>query len=213
MKSKLILFTSLLFLSINAQASSYYKDFQYGNYVSVPHLHYVFNKVKNSSIVSQKALAKTFDYYEKNRYSKHLSPNFIAIADYTKFAFQKRLFIVDLHTGDVSKYLVAHGLNSGDRGDRVWNAGNREGSYKTPTGFFKVGHKEGITSKKRYKYLGLDGLEWKNRNAKQREIILHTAAYVGNAGRSHGCFAIAPEDRPAVFSRMKRALLLSYVGD
>jgi len=213
MKSKLILLSSLLLFSLNTEASTSYRDLQHGNYVSITHLHAVFKAVKRSSKVSQKALAKSFDYYEKNRYAKHLSPNYIAIADYTKFAWQKRLFIINLHTGGVKKYLVAHGVNSGGKGDRVWDASNRAGSYQTPTGFFKVGYKEGITTKKRYNYLPLEGLEWKNRNAKKREILLHTAWYVSRGGRSHGCFAIQPEDRWQVFSRMKRALLLSYVGD
>jgi len=213
MKNKLILLSSLLFLSLNVQASSSYRDMQNGNYVSVAHLHYVFKKVKGSSNVSEKALAKTFDYYENNRYVKHLSPNYIAIADYTKLASQKRLYIINLHTGNVKSHLVAHGLNSGAKGGRVWRGSNRAGSYKTPTGFFKVGHKEGITTRKKYNYLSLDGLEWKNRNAKKREIILHTASYVSRAGRSHGCFAIQPKDRWQVFSRMKRALLFSYVGN
>jgi len=212
MKFKSLLVSSLLFLSINAEASSSYRDMQYGKYVSLSHLHYIFNKVKQSSNVSQKALAKTFDYYEHHRYKKHLSPNFLAIADYTKLAYQKRLFIIDLHTGKVEKYLVAHGVNSGARGGRVWSASNKDGSFKTPTGFFKIGAKEGITSRKRYHYLGVNGLEWKNRNAKKREIILHTAPYVSRAGRSHGCFAIQPKDRWRIFSKMKRALLLSYVG-
>ncbi len=213
MNKKYILLTSLLLLSIHTQASSSYKEIKYGTHVSVSHLHYVFNKVKRISDVSEKALAKTFYYYENNRYSKHLSPNFLAIADYTKVASQKRLFIINLHTGKVSSHMVAHGVNSGAKGDRVWNASNKAGSNQTPTGFFKVGYKEGITSRKKYKYLGLDGLEWKNRNAKKREIILHTAPYVGRAGRSHGCFAIKPEDRWQIFSRMKGALLFSYVGD
>ncbi|CAA6821304.1 MAG: Unknown protein [uncultured Sulfurovum sp.] len=213
MKTKHLLFTSLLFFSLNTQASSSYRDMQHGNYVSVSHLHYIFNQVKQNSNVSEKALAKTFFYYEKNRYAKHLSPNYIAIADYTKLASEKRLFIINLHTAEVRQHDVAHGINSGAKGDRVWSAGNQAGSYKTPTGFFKVGAKEGITSKKRYDYLGLEGLEWKNRNAKKREIILHTAAYVNWEGRSRGCFAIKPSDKWQVFSRMKRALLFSYAGD
>ena len=213
MKKKYFLVTLLLFLSINLEAKSSYKDLQYGNYVSISHLHYVFNQVKRTSNITQKALAQTFDYYEKNRYTKHLSPNFLAIADYTKSAFEKRLFIIDLHSGEVKKHLVAHGRNSGDKGDRVRRASNIAGSYQTPTGFFKVGSKEGITYKKRYNYLGVEGLEWKNRNAKKREIILHTAAYVAKAGRSRGCFAIKPEDRWQVFSRMKNALLFSYAGN
>ena len=82
----------------------------------------------------------------------------------------------------------------------------------TPFGFFKIGAKEGITYKKKYKYLSVEGLEWKNRNAKQRDILLHTASYVAKAGRSYGCFAILPKDRWQVFSRLKTALLYSYTG-
>jgi hypothetical protein len=212
MKTKLILLSSLILFSLNIEATTSYRDMKHGNHVSIAHLHYVFNKVKQTSTVSQKALAKTFNYYENNRYAKYLSPNFVAIADYTKFASENRLFIINLHTGEVRNHMVAHGVNSGAKGDRVWSAGNTSGSYKTPTGFFKVGYKEGITSKG-YNYLGLDGLEWKNKNAKKREIILHTASYVARSGRSHGCFAIQPKDRWQVFSRMKNALLFSYVGD
>ncbi len=213
MNFKYFLLTALLFFTIPTHATTSYRDAQYGNYVSISHLRYVFNTVKKNSTVSQKALAKTFNYYENNRYSKHLSPNYIAIADYTKLASQKRLFIINLHTATVKSYLVAHGVNSGVKGGRVWNASNQAGSYQTPTGFFKVGHKEGITTRKRYNYLALDGLEWKNRNAKKRQIILHTASYVGRAGRSHGCFAIQPKDKWQIFSRLKRALLVSYVGN
>jgi len=213
MKITSILFPLTLLFALNLQAASSYKDIQYGKYVSIAHLHYVFNKVKKTSNITQKALAKTFHYYEKNRYTKHLSPNFLAIADYTKSAFEKRLYIINLHTAKVNQYMVAHGVNSGGKGDRVWSASNEAGSYKTPTGFFKVGSQAGITTRKRYDYLSIDGLEWKNRNAKQREIILHTASYVASVGRSRGCFAIKPEDRWQVFSRMKRALLLSYTGN
>lgn len=213
MNVKSILLLSSLLFTLNIHAASSYRDYQYGSYVSVSHLHYVFNKVKKASNVSQKALAKAFDYYKTHRYSKKLSPNFLAIADYTKLGFEKRLFIIDLHKGTYKRYLVAHGKNSGARGDRVWDASNQAGSYKTPTGFFKVGAKEGITARKKYNYLPIDGLEWKNRNAKKREILLHTASYVEGAGRSKGCFAITPEDRFQVFSRMKQALLLSYTGD
>lgn len=211
MDTKKILATSLLFFSLNSYGVTYHSN-QQGHYVTSSQLYNVFQKVKRTSNISTKALAKTFHYYEKNRYRKHLSPDYLAIADYTKLASQKRLFIINLHTGRVRKHLVAHGLKSGAKGGRVWRASNKEGSLKTPTGFFKVGSKEGTTWRKKYKYLGIEGLEWKNRNARKREIILHTASYVAKGGRSYGCFAIKPQDRWQVFSRLKRALLFSYVG-
>ncbi len=209
-KQKTLLF-SLLFWTISSSATTYHTN-QKGHYITASQLYNVFQKVKKTSNVNPKALAKTFHYYEKNRYRKHLSPDYVAIADYTKPASEKRLFIINLHTGRVRKHLVAHGVNSGARGGRVWRASNKEGSLKTPTGFFKVGSKEGTTWRKKYKYLSIAGLEWKNRNAKKRQIVLHTASYVAKGGRSYGCFAIRPQDRWQVFSRLKRALLLSYVG-
>ena len=205
---KLILLSSLcFFLTTMTQASSAYQ-----HYVSLSQLHSVYKRVKHGSNVSQKALAKTFEYYEHNRYSKHLSPNYLAVADYTKMALQKRLFIVNLHTGRVSSYLLAHGKNSGAKGGRVWRASNVRGSNKTPIGFFKIGYKEKKTSKYKHDYLAVDGLEWKNRNARVREILLHTASYVARGGRSNGCFAIMPQDKWAVFPRLKNALIYSYVG-
>ena len=212
MKFKIITSSLLLLLSTTLDAKSSYNDWHFGHYVSKSHLHYVFNKVKRTSNVSQKALAKTFNYYEHNRYRKHLSQDFIAIADYTKLATQKRLYIINLHTGAVSRYFVAHGVNSGAKGGRVWRSSNVYGTNMTPYGFFKVGRKEGKTVKKRHNYLPIEGLEWKNRNARKREILLHTASYVSRLGRSNGCFAILPEDRWKVFPRLKSALLYSYTG-
>ncbi len=207
MKQIILVLSILLVTTTSSSAKSSYRS----GYVSNYHLHKVFNRVKQTSDVSQYALSNAFNYYEKNRYRKHLSPNYMAIADYTKLATTKRLYIINLHNGRVYRHKVAHGKNSGAMGGRVWRASNRMNSFQTPTGFFKVGRREGLTSK-RYRYLGIEGLEWKNRNAKKRDILLHTAKYVKWGGRSGGCFAIEPKDKKAVFARLKTALLYSYVG-
>lgn len=212
MKKLLLQSTLVIALSSTLFATSNYVNRQKGHYVTVSHLHYIFNKLKRTSDVSPKALAKTFNFYEKNRYKKHLSPDYIAIADYTKPAIQKRLYVINLHTGKVNQHLVSHGKNSGAKGGRVWRSSNKLGSNMTPYGFFKVGKREGVTYRKHYKYLSIQGLEWKNRNAKQRDILLHTANYVNWGGRSYGCFAIPPQDKWQVFSKLKRALLYSYTG-
>jgi len=88
----------------------------------------------------------------------------------------------------------------------------------TPYGFFRIGEREGVTVKKRYRYLPVTGLEWNNRKVGLplkrggRDIILHTAKYVDYGGRSFGCFAISPSDKRAVFGKLKSALLYSYTG-
>ena len=198
----------LFFITKTIATNNHYKS----HYVSIAHLHQVFEKVKRNSNVSERALSKAFNFYEKNYYKKHLSPYYLSIADYTKKALTKRLYIINLHTGKVHRYLVAHGKNSGEKGGRVWYSSNKSGSFMTPYGFFKIGEKEGVTTSKKYDYLSVEGLEFKNKNVKVREIILHTASYVATAGKSLGCFAIRPQDKRAVFSKLKRALLYSYTG-
>lgn len=214
MKTIIILLTILLFSTTQCSAKNSYKS----RYVSVSHLHKILKKVKQTSNVSQRALNRAFKYYEKNRYKKRLSPDYIAIADYTKVAMEKRLYIINLRSGEVDGHRVAHGKNSGARGGRVWRSSNTRHTYMTPYGFFKVGVDEGITTKKRYDYLSVEGLEKINRKVGEsprnggRDILLHTAKYVNWGGRSYGCFAIAPQDKKLVFNRLKRALLYSYTG-
>ena len=212
MKTLILLFPLLVLLSDTLFSKSRNHNQYYGFYVTKAHLHYVFQKIKRTSTINPKALSDAFSYYEDNRYGKHLASDFLAIIDYTKRATQKRLYIINLHSGKVLRYLVAHGKNSGAKGGRVWRASNAIGSNMTPYGFFKLGHKEGTTYKKRYKYLSVKGLEWKNRNAQKRDILLHTASYVAWSGRSNGCFSILPKDKREIFSRLKSALLYSYTG-
>jgi len=215
MKKSLSVLVSMLFVVTGSMANTNYST---NHYASPSHLHKVFNQVKKISSVSQKALSEVFNYYEKNCYLKKLSPHYIAVADYTKIALEKRLYIINLHTGNVSNYLVAHGENSGYKGGRVWRSSNRVGTHMTPYGFFKIGSKEGITFKKKYRYLSVQGLEWRNRKVGEslrnggRDILLHTASYVGRAGRSYGCFAILPQDKYQVFRKLKKALFYSYTG-
>jgi len=210
MKSKFIIFSILLFLLLTITSSA--KSTHYVDHVTVSHLHKIFNKIKKNSDVSERALSRTFKYYERNRYKKHLSSHYIAIADYTKTSMKKRLYIINLHSGKVECYLVAHGRNSGAKGGRVWRSSNKLGTYMTPFGFFKIGSKEGITVKKKYNYLSVEGLEEKNKSAKKRDILLHTANYVNWGGKSYGCFAIKPQDKYQIFPKLKKALFYSYTG-
>ena len=218
MKKFILIVTTLTLVSTNTYARNSYNNTYKGHYVSVSHLHKIFNRVKRHSNVSQRALSNAFTFYEKNRYRKHLSPDYLAIADYTKSAMEKRLYIIDLHSGRVNNHMVAHGKNSGAKGGRVWHSSNVINSHMTPYGFFKVGRKEGVTYKKKYRYLSIEGLEWNNRKVGEptrkggRDILLHTAKYVASGGRSYGCFAIKPQDKRSVFSRLKTALLYSYTG-
>lgn len=208
---KFILISILLISTVEARSN-------YNKYYSTKHLNKIEKKVRYSSTVNKKALKQAFRYYKKNRYKQRLSKRYIAIADYTKTAGHKRLYIIDLYSGKVHQHHVAHGKKSGAKGGRVWRSSNKLNSHMTPYGFFKVGVKERVTAKKKYKYLSIKGLQRSNRKVGLptrfggRDVVVHTAKYVKGGGRSYGCFAIKPQDKWAVFKRLKTALLYSYTG-
>jgi len=182
------------------------------------HLQKIYKKVAKKTNVSKKALKKAFAFYKKNQKRKGLSSKYLAIADYTKTARHKRLYIINLKNGKVYRHKIAHGKRSGCVGGKVCRSSNKRNSKMTPYGFFKVGSKVGKTKKKHYRYLSVKGLEKSNRKVGYpsrmggRDVIVHPAKYVNYGGRSHGCFSICPKDRPAVFKRLKKALLYSYTG-
>ena len=203
----------LLFLLL-----SYFSSELLAKTVSNWRLNYIYKKVAKKSNVNKKALKKAFAYYKKNQKKKKLSSRYLAIADYTKSAKHKRLYIINLQKGSIYRYKVAHGKRSGSVGGKVWRSSNKRRSKMTPYGFFKVGSREGRTKKKRYRYLTVQGLQWSNKKVGYpsrrggRDVIIHPAKYVKSGGRSHGCFAIRPRDKRNVFSKLKKALLYSYTG-
>jgi hypothetical protein len=178
----------------------------------------IYKKVSAKSNINPKALRSAFTFFKKNKIKKSLSSNYLAIADYTKSAREKRLYIINLKNGKINKHKVAHGKRSGRLGGKVRHSSNRRNTKMTPYGFFKVGSKIGTTKKKNYKYLTVKGLQPSNRKVGYpsrmggRDIILHPAKYVNRGGRSYGCFAICPKDRYNIFSKLKKALLYSYTG-
>jgi len=178
----------------------------------------IYKKVAKKTHINKKALSRAFRYYKKNKSRKGLSSKYLAIADYTKTARKKRLYIISLKNGKTYQYKVAHGKYSGKIGGKVRRSSNRRNSKMTPYGFFKVGSKVRRTRKKRYQYLSVKGLQRSNRKVGVparyggRDVVLHPAKYVNRGGRSHGCFSICPKDRYRIFSKLKRALLYSYTG-
>jgi hypothetical protein len=183
-----------------------------------PHLNKIYKRVIKKTNINRWALKKALRYYQKNHKRKGLSSRYLAVADYTKTARQKRLFIINLKNGKVYRHKVAHGKRSGKIGGKVLRSSNKRNSNMTPYGFFKVGSKVGKTRKKRYRYLSVKGLQWSNKKVGKpsrfggRDVIIHPAKYVNRGGRSHGCFAICPKDQWKIFAKLKKALLYSYTG-
>lgn len=140
------------------------------------------------------AVRTALRYYEANR-SKLKNLRYLTVIDYTKPSFSKRMFLVDLKTRKVERFLVAHGKNSGTIYATEFS--NQPESLKSCRGVFVTG--------KRYRgkhgmSLVLHGLQkGVNDKAFERGIVLHGADYVdprsvvingGRLGRSFGCPAV-----------------------
>src|SRR5690606_4569779 len=122
----------------------------------------------------------------------------ITVIDFRKPSSQRRLWVIDLSTGEVKFHsLVAHGRNSG--GLYATRFSNRINSYQSSLGFYITGKtyhgKHGLSLK-------LHGIEQGiNDQAETRAIVMHGAEYaseafiarVGRLGRSLGCPAIPVE--------------------
>lgn len=159
---------------------------------------------------TREAFAAMQDYLHRNPASA--PPRALAVIDYSRPSFMKRMVIIDLKTGDQSFYRVAHGKNSGELYARRFS--DVPESNMSSLGLFRV--------TKRYSgdhglALRLDGLDsLRNGNAAKRDIVLHKAGYVSipfillnvvtgygpMIGRSNGCFVVSKSEISEVVEKL-----------
>ena len=161
--------------------------------------------------------------------ARHLTPEqrkkvrYLAVVDFTKPSFMRRMAIYDLRTGKVSYYQVTHGNKSG--GLFATRFSNRMGSHMSSLGLYRIGPvyhgKFGLS-------LRLHGLEpGLNDQAFRRAIVLHPAWYVGydivwrnllmgygpRIGRSQGCFAVEKSKIREIVNKLRHnAYLYAWHG-
>lgn len=137
--------------------------------------------------------------------------DYATIIDYSKPSNQPRLYLMNLNTGNVEKYLVAHGRNSGAIVAASFS--NVDDSKQSSLGLYVGGE---IYSGKHGKSLQLHGLEPSNSNAMFRDIVIHSADYVsydyikahGRLGRSWGCPAVSPGIIQRVLTTMRNGSVI-----
>jgi hypothetical protein len=158
------------------------------------------NKYEEWNLANKDISREVFDYavkgyeYLASKNALHNS-DIITIADLSKPSTQKRLYVINIKTGEVLfQTFVAHGRNSGQ--EYATNFSNSKSSFESSLGFYVTTN----TYNGKHGYsLRLNGCEKGiNDNACKRAIVVHGANYVsesyihqnGFLGRSQGCPAI-----------------------
>jgi hypothetical protein len=138
---------------------------------------------------------------------------YLTVIDFTKPSYVKRMFVHDLETKEVQRYLVAHGENSGFIYTTEFS--NQIGSHQSCRGLFLTGEAYDGDYGPALRLHGLE--EGINDNAYRRDIVIHGASWVsygaifengGRLGRSWGCPAVPLGDAAEVVDRLKGGSLL-----
>jgi hypothetical protein len=167
-----------------------------------------FTHLDPENEVPKKLLKKAIAFYSKN--SKLIkNKEFLGIIDFSQHSSQERFYILDMISGTVDRYLVAHGRNSDPDHDGLASEfSNVESSLMSSQGFYLTAEtyqgKYGLS-------LRLDGLSKTNSLARKRAIVIHGANYVfpgGKIGRSYGCPAIENRFVAEIIERIKNGALI-----
>lgn len=163
--------------------------------------------VKNE--VPKALLTKAIDFYQSNL-SKIKNKEVIGIIDFSQHNSSERFYLIDMVSGSVDRYLVAHGKNSDKNNDGYATTfSNIPDSLMSSRGFYLTAEsyygKHGLS-------LRLDGLSKTNSLARKRDIVIHGAAYVNQSariiGRSWGCPAVEQRFTKEIIERIKGGALL-----
>ena len=161
--------------------------------------------------VPAELLKNAFNFYTNNL-DRIKNQRYIVVIDYKVHNSIERFYLIDVDTGDVETFLVAHGKNSDPDYDGFATLfSNNNNSNKTSLGFYLTA--ETYYGENGYS-LKLDGLSSTNSNARARAIVIHGANYVrpgGKIGRSFGCPALEMRFVQDVIDRIKGGALI-YAG-
>ncbi len=161
--------------------------------------------VRDEGKPDDRAVAEAMEeLFRHARQHPDAEPRTLAVVDYSRPSFLKRMAVFDLVSGKCTAYRVAHGKMSGEGyGLRFSNVPE---SNMSSLGLFRVGRTYSGEHGLALRLEGLDSL--KNGNAASRDIVVHSAGYVSipyillnlftgygpRIGRSNGCFVVSREE-------------------
>jgi hypothetical protein len=141
------------------------------------------------------------DFYK----AKIRNRNYLTVVDFSKHSGKKRMFVVNMTSGAVSSYVVAHGSGS-DPGNTGFASrfSNVENSNQSSLGYYLTGE---TYNGKHGNSLRLDGVSSTDSRVRARAIVIHGADYVSEGrskqGRSWGCLALPQREKDGVIAQLK----------
>jgi hypothetical protein len=187
----------LLFLSIlvcfNAYATSEVID---------------YSRLDPDHLIPSKVLQKTYQYYVSTL-KRIKNQRYMGIIDFKLHNSKERFYIVDMESGGVEKFLVAHGKKSDPKFSGYAAAfSNVIDSQMSSLGFYLTAESyDGVHGHS----LRLDGLTNTNSNSRARGIVIHGADYVNpgeKIGRSFGCPAVEMRYHDHIINELKDGALI-----
>lgn len=150
-----------------------------------------YSYIDTNKLVSSKRLITALKFYEFNL-NQISNQRYITTVDFSKHSNERRLFLIDMITGEVLPLLTTLGRFSDlDNDGYAESFSNEIGSNMSSLGFYLTGQEYlGVNGRS----MRLHGLSTTNSNAFARSIVVHGADYVSEllnyAGRSLGCPAL-----------------------
>jgi len=172
-----------------------------------------YDHLDPSRIVPNAPLRRLLQYYDSVR-DQLRNPDFITVVDFTQHNTKERFYLIDMRTGLVKTYLVAHGIGSDPQQTgyaRIFS--NRVGSHMSSLGISIT--QETYVGKWGYS-LRLHGLEKTNNKLRERAIVIHWADYVSPGlnpiGMSEGCLVLEYHASRDVIDKIANgSLIISWI--
>jgi hypothetical protein len=164
-------------------------------------------------LVPEQPFIMAIEFFDKfkNRIDNR---DFLTIVDFSQHSRYKRMYLIDMRTGQVERFVVSHGKGSEPvKNGEATQFSNVENSFMSSLGFY-------LTEPDTYvgkwgTSLRIQGLEKTNNLAMKRAIVIHGADYVeagrDRTGNSEGCFALELSKIKDVTSKIAgRSLIFAY---
>lgn len=155
---------------------------------------------------------KAVAYYNGSRMISNA--RYMVVIDFSQHSSSKRLYLFNMNSGEVERYLTAHGKGSDRDNDGYARQFSNVGNSKASSlGFYLT---LGTYRGKHGTSLRIKGLSGTNSNAERRGVVFHGAGYVrpgmSKLGRSWGCPAVESRYIGGLISKIKGGALV-FIDD